>query len=389
MNANARVTTILLAITVFGCKGPLQTSAASVAAGSGSGDAAPSGTRVETIVDPTMNNEPAFYATVPAKWKFQGALLQGGPATCDSFFYSTYRVTSDDGQSFGEVMPQLLWVYGNGPKPKTGCLPIDRPMSAQDFLKNLSTTMQVAYLGDAPLPETFAKGVKQAQDYWSHPQPGFAANNLAAPRVTTDAAAAVVGFKSGSSRMKGRLAVFLQCTETTRPGFHSLLRGIPDTPPITQGKCTASVGYVATPENQFVSVVRLWDNPAMGLRQNTDWGNAWVKRHAEEGNKMNKEMIGRAEGQLATERQEVAHTMAVQQQMHNEFLDTMQRGTDMSMQRAADAAYSNHRMASDMVDYSLDRQTVLDTDTGTIYKITNQVTPGGTLQKLHGDGSPW
>jgi hypothetical protein len=41
-----------------------------------------------------------------------------------------------------------------------------------------------------------------------------------------------------------------------------------------------------------------------------------------------------------------------------------------------------------MVDYSLDRQTVLDTNTGQTGKISNQVTPGGSLQKVHADGTP-
>jgi predicted transcriptional regulator len=74
--------------------------------------------------------------------------------------------------------------------------------------------------------------------------------------------------------------------------------------------------------------------------------------------------------------------------VHDQFLQTMAAGTQASMDRAADVANSNHRMAQDMVDYSLDRQTVLNTNTGQIYKITNQVTVGGALQQVHGDGTP-
>ncbi len=46
-------------------------------------------------------------------------------------------------------------------------------------------------------------------------------------------------------------------------------------------------------------------------------------------------------------------------------------------------------MASDMVDYSLDRQTVVNSNNGQTYKITNQVTVGGDLQKVHGNGTPY
>jgi hypothetical protein len=60
----------------------------------------------------------------------------------------------------------------------------------------------------------------------------------------------------------------------------------------------------------------------------------------------------------------------------------------MSMARAQDSMNARSTAASDMVDYSLDRQTVMDTDTGTIYKVTNQLTPGGPLVKVHGNGTP-
>src|ERR1700683_1778435 len=129
MAFKGRFTTVLIELTLFGCQASLQTFSANAgesASSSSSGDGAPSGggTRVENIVDTTLDNKTAFYVTIPAKWKFQGILLQGGVATCESYAYSVYRATSEDGQSFGEMMPELLWAYGNGPKPKTGCLPL-------------------------------------------------------------------------------------------------------------------------------------------------------------------------------------------------------------------------------------------------------------------------
>jgi hypothetical protein len=69
-------------------------------------------------------------------------------------------------------------------------------------------------------------------------------------------------------------------------------------------------------------------------------------------------------------------------------MNTLQRGTDMSMQRTADSMNARSTSASDWVDYSLDRQTVMDTNTGRIGKISNQVTVGGSLQQVHGNGTP-
>jgi hypothetical protein len=92
----------------------------------------------------------------------------------------------------------------------------------------------------------------------------------------------------------------------------------------------------------------------------------------------------------------------------------MQRGTDMSMNRAAQIANSNHTIASDWVDYSLDQQTVRDPNTGQVSKVSSaysytwvdssgknsyqtqysDANPNGILQgnwtrqqQVHGDGT--
>jgi hypothetical protein len=271
-----------------------------------------------------------------------------------------------------------------------GCLPLDKPMSAQDFLKYLSTTMNVAYAGDAPMPDGLVKAVKYWQDAYAHPPAAFnAAQNLPQPHNTADGAAALVRYKQNGISMEGRLTVLLNCTEVPHPGFHSILAGMASTPPSTSGKCTANVGNVAAPESEFASVVRLWDNPAFGAKQNQEWGNAWVKRYVEQGNAVNQAMINAVEQRFSAQRQEIRHTMAVQQAVHDQFLQTMQEGTDRSMARAADVANSNHRAAQDMVDYSLDRQTILDPNTGNFYKVSNQLDLNGSLIRAHGDGSPW
>jgi hypothetical protein len=393
MILNKRLVVLLVVLSALGCKGSTATAtdeSTTTAAGDGaSASVATAGTRVENIVDTTLENKVAYSVTIPAKWKFQGILLQGGVATCESVASTSYRATSEDGQSFDEAMPQLLWAYGDGPKPKTGCLPLSKPISAQEFLKYLSTTMNVAYDGDAPLPASFAGGLKQLQASAEQTAPFYAAHNLPAPHNTVDGAAAMVHYKQNGVLMKGRLLTLLQCTETPHPGFHSTLPGMASTPSTTSGKCTASINYVSAPENQLASVVRLWDDPAMGPHQNMEWGQAWTKRYAEQGKAVNDAMINTVDQRFAAQRQAIQHTMAVQQAVHNQFLQTMQEGTDRSMARAAEVANSNHRAAQDMVDYSLDRQTILDTATGTYYKVTNQLTPGGTVIKTHADGSPW
>jgi hypothetical protein len=384
---------ILIVLTVFGCKGPVQTSAASASEGAvggsnGDGGGNGGGTRTENVPDPTMNNITAYSVKVPASWKFQGVLMQGGPATCDSYAMLTWKATSPDGESKMEQLPQMLWVYGNGPKPLHGCLPIKNAMSAQDFLKNLASMMGLVYKSDEPLPDENAKYQQGWRDTDAKGQAFYSSHNLSAPKDTGEVRGAIVESRIGSTAIKGEMKTWVHCTETTRPGFHSILQGMPSTPPAVTGKCTADVVYLSSPESQFASLSRLWNSPEMAAAQNHEWGDAWVKRYAQQGDITTKKLIAQTDAQFAAQRQEIAHTMAVQQQVHDQFLATMQRGTDMSMARAQDSMNARSTAASDMVDYSPDRQTVMDTDTGTIYKVTNQLTPGGPLVKVHGNGTP-
>jgi hypothetical protein len=118
--------------------------------------------------------------------------------------------------------------------------------------------------------------------------------------------------------------------------------------------------------------------------------------------------------QMAAQQQQFEQGQAMRQRQNDDFIATMQRGTDASMQQAAQIANSNHTIASDWVDYSLDQQTVRDPTTGQTSKVSSASTytwidasgktayqtndananPNGTFQgtwtrqqKVHGDGS--
>ena len=87
--------------------------------------------------------------------------------------------------------------------------------------------------------------------------------------------------------------------------------------------------------------------------------------------------------------QQFAHNMAVQQEMHNQFMQTMQENHNDFMARQAQSSYARETAASDWVDFALDRQTVINPNTGVVTKITNQVTVEQPLERAHGNGAPW
>ena len=68
--------------------------------------------------------------------------------------------------------------------------------------------------------------------------------------------------------------------------------------------------------------------------------------------------IMQAQGQIR--QQQFDHDQAVRQQMHEQFLSTMQRGTDMSMARAQAGMNARSTAASDWVDYALNQRTVMN-----------------------------
>ncbi len=225
--------------------------------------------------------------------------------------------------------------------------------------------------------------------------------------------------------MKGRLGTKVICTEQYNPGFRSIVRGVPDQPGWTNDDCRATVVYLAGPEKQYDALIKLWDAPEMEGRGSAEWERAVIDRKNREGAMRiqemqaqaamrDQQMNAQAAAQCQASAQQFAHDQAVRQQMHEQFLATMRRSTDMSMARAAQIANTNHTIASDWVDYSLHRQTVLDPKTGQLSKVsssssytwidssghtsyqTNDVNanPNGTLkgtwtrqQVVHGDGT--
>ncbi len=85
--------------------------------------ALPGGMQTATIHDPGMDMD-AFTVPYPAKWHFQGVVLQG--TGCSTIPLPVYRVFSPDGLSEIERMPRLDWKWGtaNGPiKPPPGACP--------------------------------------------------------------------------------------------------------------------------------------------------------------------------------------------------------------------------------------------------------------------------
>ena len=359
MSTRGNLATLLLVLSFFSGMGTLQKLAASPQ--EGANPPAPPNTQVEYITDPSFNNMQAIAVTVPEKWHFQGRLVETGPIP--SIPYFVFRATSPDGLSKVERLPRLCWVWGSGPHMQDtprACVRLQEPMSGEVFLKNLAGVLKVEYVENVPIPDeqqAAAQRNAQSQDRnWQF----FTVKN------TAELATAAVRFQNGTFAMKGLLGAVVDCKETDypgrRPGPYQ-----PGSPPSAVYRCDAGVRYLTAPEDQFEGVAAIWGRPGMGGQMLRQWDYARGERIHQWGEAQNRAF----QAQLQLQHDQFEQTQATQLRMHNEFLATMQRGTDLSMARAQAGMQARSTATSDWVDYALGQQTVRDPGTGQLSKVSS------------------
>jgi hypothetical protein len=390
---------------------PVQAAAAAVQATAGQGaPAAPKGMREEAIHDPALNMD-AFFVTIPADWHFQGAFFPG--TGCSQVPYPVFRAYSPDGLTELERLPRLDWTWSNLPYgPKTtqpGCLPLKEAMSAVDFLKYISATLEVEYVGEVPVSADILEGQKKNLEQVNAMSAKNAERMHAEPLVqTAETAQAKVRYRNGTFPMEALLTATVTCFHSPVPDFQRQNHHY------ATDTCNAGVRLLRAPEGKLDAASKLMDPHTTGARTNPQWAQAYMELQNRRSQQMLKQMQDSSNQQMQRSHEQFMQSQAMRQHQHEQFLATMQRGTDMSMRRAAQIANSNHTMASDWVDYALDQQTVRDPGTGQVSKVsssysytwvdetgktsfqTNDVNanPNGYMkgnwsrqQQVHGDGS--
>jgi hypothetical protein len=377
-----------------------------VAQSQGAGPAAngqpPEGMQTAVLFDPAVGVN-AYTITYPAKWNYQAMLWQGSP--CDPISAPVFRVSSPDGLSVVERMPPFGWSWGSdaaSSRPKQGCLDVHETVSAKDFVKYMSSMLQVEYVGDDSVPRDAAERYQASFDRLNAQSEQIAANGGALTHQWGDIAVAKIRFKNGTYPMEGRVSATIGCIGNRTRTFRGQ--------PVETDRCQATVAYLYAPEAQFAA---LWaERPRIGAQPIPGYIDAW--RAALQ--RQTQQVIALSQAQMAASQQNFANQQAAQLQAHNQFLATMQAGTDASMARAAQIANTQHTIASDYVDYALGQQTYRNPATGQATKVAagSAVTwlsadgrqsyqapdpnanPNGVLpgtwnrgQQTHGDGSPY
>jgi hypothetical protein len=218
-------------------------------------------------------------------------------------------------------------------------------------------------------------------------------------------ASAKVRFKNGTYTMEGRVSATIGCIGHRSRTFRGQI--------METDSCIATVVYAYAPESQFAA---LWaERPSIGARAIPGYMDAWNAALQRRTQQNIAAMNASSQATMAVSQQNFNNQQAAQLAAHNQFLSTMQAGTNASMARAAQVANTQHTIASDYVDYALGQQTYRNPATGQSAKVAAgsgvtwlsadgtqsyqaadpNANPNGVLpgtwnrgQQTHGDGSP-
>ena len=333
-----------------------------------------SAVRQENIFDPHLSLN-AYNVTVPANWKFDGIYVPG--SSCTQIPFPVFRMYSPDGLTEIRRLPRFDWSWSNSKfkaPQHSDCLDLKQEMSAQEFLKYLMGMMQVAYVRDFPIPQEVSDAL---QKNFAQTNAAMVANaermdkmNASLPMMRNQPknqpatqhggmAAAIAEYRNGTFMIEEQIFVKLMC-------MHSPLNFGPDRDTFTES-CDATVRIVRAPKGQLEALLVQARN--LGAVENPEWVSKYFAYMQAQAKARSDQMFRDTNARMQQSHDDFERAQAVRSQQHQQFLATMQEGTNRSMARAAEAANSRHAIAQDWCYYALDRQTV--TGAGGTVKISN------------------
>jgi hypothetical protein len=305
------------------------------------------GTKSVAIQDPVLGL--AFTTmTVPATWNFDGALLQ--QSSCVAAASPYFRESTPNGLTGHKLLPRFDWAWMTNSqiKPINGsdCLPFDKELPAAEVLKYMVGILQVDFVKDLAMPD-------RAEYLAGNPQAAQAGASHSS--WDRDMARALVRYNINGIKIDEVLTVSTSCME---------VYGTPSAPTVHSHNCSVFVQRTWAPQGKAettFAMVQALPKPVA----NPGWFERWKQVRPKQISDSYSKMTAAAMKSSAAAFQRDQDT---RQRQHQQFLATLQRGTDISMHRAAEIAKTNHRIADDWCDYSLDRQKRWDPATGEVTK---------------------
>jgi hypothetical protein len=299
-----------------------------------------------TISDPTLNNMPAATLTIPAGWKMQGMMLT---SPCTTLPQAVFRASSPDGLMQMRFEPAMGWAWKTGQNQGTlqGCLPLQKQITAAEFLDYYTSTIPggVHVVGPIALPDNQKQAVAERTAKLN--ELGAKSPVMAGITNTGDLAAVRIETVNGTFVIEERLRATLACRLNNNNSFPQ-----PNT-------CSAQVDELLAPKGQLDALIRAIDsNQLPRAKASNEWFQAKLQQQNQQATQFGAKLraLYQAEDRMLAERaQQFSQVMAqnhaaYMQQQESEFRSTMANANAQMNARST--------VASDWVDYALDQQTV-------------------------------
>ncbi|HEY3743865.1 MAG TPA: hypothetical protein VGL53_28675 [Bryobacteraceae bacterium] len=319
-------------------------------------------TRQVQAIDPMLNMR-AYTWTIPSNWIFEGGVING--SSCMGAPLPVFRMMSPDGIAELKLLPRMDWTWQTGgipnapARPPGDCLPLKRMIPANEFLKYMVSMLGVTFVRDAPPPNAaeFQESLRKAN-----------AQAIPGMKVSGDAARFLVTYNINSIPVDEYLSVTVRCTENTRRfGVNQVLTSL--------YACSAWVQRARARQGQLEAMQGTYNAVGKSFAIDPQWNQKRTQMEIDkihEQQRQGMEAIKQQGRQIAAASQArheaFMQSQAMRQRQHEQFLSTMQRGTNMSMNRTQESMNSRSRAAGDWADYALDQQKRLDPRTGEITK---------------------
>jgi len=338
----------------------------------------PDRSRQEHIFDPHLGLN-AYNVTVPANWKFDGIYVPG--SSCTQVPFPVFRMYSPDGLTEIRRLPRFDWSWSTSkfkPKQQSDCLDLQKELTADEFLKYYMAMTQVAYVRDFPIPQQMRDAYQRNLDNSNQAMaagtsrtdrvmPGAKTAPMQPPTQKGALAAAVGEYRNGTFTIEEQIFITLRC-------MHSPINYGPEIGKFTE-QCNATVRVARAPKGHLDALLALDKAQHFGAVENLQWFSKYLDYQNQVFKARSQQMASAFNARMKAQHDEFEQAQSMRSQQHQQFLATMQEGTQRSMARAQEAANSRHAVAQDWCDYALDRQTV----TG----------PGGTVKISNAYGHTW
>ncbi len=338
--------------------------------------AAGNGVRQETINDPGLHLT-AYSVTVPSNWRFDGAFVPGSP--CVSVPFPVFRAHSPDGLTELRRLPRFDWTWSNSrykqPGP-SGCLALQRELSANEFLKYLAGILNVSLVRDFPVPQAMTDNLQRSLDQLNAQLAEGAAaidrTNASLPamrrmgrtepaRQRGSLAAAIAQYRNGSFTIEEQLFVRMICT---RAPLNSGLE-----PGAFTESCNASVRVIRAPKGQLDSAIALVEGKSLGAVENQEWVSKYMQQVQAAAKTRSDAILRSGAEQRDRMKADFDRAQAIRQQQNDQFIAALQEKGQRALAQTQEAAARRDTVTADWCDYVLDRQTVLGS--GGFAKISN------------------